>query len=215
MSIYSSFLICASTLKSFLSQLSNNILASIVDKFYKLITKYLNRISGHAKFTSPQVSAYLLDIHNYYIPNKFVTIYLHSFKTYPTNEWTKYTQNIAENINELNNNLDADSEQDAPDESFIISSFDGKLTTANLHIDYQYRGLSLRNICLNDLTNNYIYNTDSVHSQNKTYIQRIKRKETERIVILSGKGIPKIDDIENADCYVLCILMLFKLWKTV
>ncbi|CAG8701465.1 26284_t:CDS:2, partial [Dentiscutata erythropus] len=39
-------------------------------------------------------------------------------------------------------------------ESFFISTFNNKLTTANLRIDYQFRGSSLHNICLYDYAAN-------------------------------------------------------------
>ncbi|CAG8685725.1 18449_t:CDS:2, partial [Dentiscutata erythropus] len=64
-------------------------------------------------------------------------------------EWRKY----AEDIDNFSDDLTTDSDQEdqeTADESFLISSFNGKLTTANLRIDYQYRGISLRNICLYD-----------------------------------------------------------------
>ncbi|CAG8732789.1 141_t:CDS:1 [Cetraspora pellucida] len=81
-STYSSFLICASILETFLDQLSNNDSYNLIDKSLKLITKYLNKMTGQTELTSPQVSAYLLDIDDHYTSNKFVNIYLQTFKSH-------------------------------------------------------------------------------------------------------------------------------------
>lgn len=63
--------------------------------------------------------------------------------------------------------------------------------------------------------NDHIHKTNNIHPQCKTHIQLYRKRGTERVVVLCGKGIPKKDDKENAERYGLCILMLFKPWKTV
>src|SRR3954451_18308187 len=54
-----------------------------------------------------------------------------------------------------------------------------------------------------------------MHPQHGTHLQMNRQCGTERIVVLHGKGVPKKDNAEEAERYGMCILMLFKPWKTV
>ncbi|CAG8676495.1 5498_t:CDS:2 [Cetraspora pellucida] len=129
---------------------SDNASINLINKSRKLITKCLNKITGQVKLTSPQVSAYLLGIPDHYTPNKFVSIYLPTFVNYFTNELKKHNQNIDINAENSDDDLDEAKELYSPSESFMISSFQGKLTVVNLRVDYQFQGLSLDGICLYD-----------------------------------------------------------------
>ncbi|CAG8776969.1 20610_t:CDS:2, partial [Cetraspora pellucida] len=91
----------------------------LVNRSYMIVTKCLNKILGQTELTSPQVSAYLLGIPDHYTPNNFITIHLKTFEIYLTK--------------------DEQSMFNRTDESFFISSFNRKLTTVNLHVDYQFR----------------------------------------------------------------------------
>jgi len=261
-STHSSFLMCAATLQTFLDQSSDTASLDLVDKSRKLVAKCLNKIVGQSELTSPQVSAHLLGIPDHYTPCKFVSIHLQTFESYLTREKSKLHQIPSDEVqryyNDEQNNNDAESDtaSDQTDddqhqlpESFIISSSRGKLTAINLRIDYQYRGPSLRGICLYDyaatiqkvlinphelsmLSRQYsgegkhyvdrfpfrgdeVEDKDSAHPQYQSHLQMHRKRGTERIVILCGKGIPKKNDIENAERYALCILLLFKPWETV
>ncbi|CAG8552831.1 14740_t:CDS:2, partial [Cetraspora pellucida] len=189
---------------TFLIYESNTIAFDTINKSRKLVTKCLNKISGQVELTN-----------------------------YETSDEESDTDD-----NEQNN-------KNNTTESFIISSSDDKLAAINIHIDYQFSGLSLHNICLYDyaatvrktLINSYelsmllsqctregnaivdcfyfqgsndhnqSYLTNDVHPESKSYIQIHCKHESERIVILYGKRIPKKDDSENKEYYGLCILM--------
>ncbi|RHZ44335.1 hypothetical protein Glove_739g7 [Diversispora epigaea] len=151
-STHSSFLMCAATLETFLAQKPNNNSLDVISKSRKLVTKCLNKIIGQTELTSPQVSAYLLGINDHYTPNKFISIYLKTFTSYLTKEWIKY-QNSTECNCESDDELDTNDEQNNQDmttETFVISTFNGKLMATNLRMNYQFRGNSLRGINLYD-----------------------------------------------------------------
>lgn len=57
-------------------------------------------------------------------------------------------------------------------------------------------------------------NHDIIHPQHSTHIQVHWYHENEKIPVLCGKGIPRKDDLKNAERYGLCILLLFKPWTT-
>jgi hypothetical protein len=55
----------------------------------------------------------------------------------------------------------------------------------------------------------------SIHPQHRTHIQVHCKRGKKRIVVLTGKPVPKKGDIDNAERHGLCILMLFEPWETV
>src|SRR5260364_26638 len=68
-------------------------------------------------------------------------------------EHKNHYQDFTENFNKTSNNLETNIDQDNNNqlnESFLITFFNNKLTAVKLHIDYQFRGLALCNICLYD-----------------------------------------------------------------
>ncbi|CAG8602697.1 2590_t:CDS:2 [Cetraspora pellucida] len=155
-------------------------------------------MAGQTEFTSPQVSAYLLGITDHYTPTKFSYIHLQTFEHYLVKEC----------------------DQELLDESVLISSFNNKLTAANLHVDYQFRNTALKNMCLYDYAkgngrvdrflfhgtknnNSQIQLHNNSHPQFETHIQTHRSRGTERVVVLSGKGIPKKKDITNSERYDL------------
>ncbi|RHZ51694.1 hypothetical protein Glove_475g15 [Diversispora epigaea] len=112
-STHNSFLLCAMTLNKFVTKISdpNELSKEFVPRSRKLVTMYLNKIVGQTEMTGPQVSAYLLNIKDYYTPNKFVSIYLNSFETYLTSQYP--IENLPESL--LSDDSGTDSNEDELD----------------------------------------------------------------------------------------------------
>ncbi|CAG8662930.1 22092_t:CDS:10, partial [Cetraspora pellucida] len=158
-------------------------------KNYYGVVEYQDHV-GQSEITSPQVLAYLLGIPDHYIPNKFASIHLQFLEFYFTKECKKqyqtFTKVFDESDDDFNDDLDTDNIQNA--QNLLNESF---------------------------LVTFYNNKLTAINFHNKTYIQIHRKQGTKKIVVLCGKGIPKKDDVENAELYGLNILMLFKLWKTV
>ncbi|RHZ84007.1 hypothetical protein Glove_86g42 [Diversispora epigaea] len=55
---------------------------------------------------------------------------------------------------------------------------------------------------------------DVIHPQHSTHMQIHWYHENERIPVLYGRGVPRKDDLKEAERYGLCVLLLFKPWTT-
>jgi hypothetical protein len=159
-STHSSFLMCAVTLDKFLAR-TDKASKGFVERSQQFVTMCLNKITGQAELTGPQVSAYLLGFKDHYTPNKFGSIYLNSFEEYLIKQYpiekNSPTSVISENLNDNNINDDDGAYQEnnidhnaIDEEMFTISTSSKRITAINLRIDYMYRGEQLKNMCLYD-----------------------------------------------------------------
>ncbi|CAG8803092.1 21956_t:CDS:2, partial [Cetraspora pellucida] len=124
----------------------------------------------------------------------------------------KDVQCFIEDIDESSNDstTNNDHNQDEANKLFFILSFSRKLTIANLHIDYQFKGSSLCKICLYnyatiikkyDFTNSH-HESEDRHSQNKSHIQKSRNKESEKNYCInvqkySANNEPNVLDNDN------------------
>lgn len=152
-STHSSFLMCAATLETFMTNAVDHPSLDLVDKSRKFVTKCLNKIAGQKELTGPQVSAYLLGIPDHYTPCRFVTLHLDTFEFFLRMEWAKHqgeTNDTEED--ESNDDDECDLTNTKESESFPIPQSGDKFLAVNLRVDYKFRGPALRNMCLYDYT---------------------------------------------------------------
>jgi hypothetical protein len=263
--INNSFLTCAATLESYFEKASNITTVGYVDTSRKLVLKCLNKMAGQMELTSPQVSAYLLNINDHYTPCKFASLYIEAFESYLSKELERHRseaygdhhpagdQDTTSMLTLMCSN-DENSLYSAT-ESFLINSSEEQLMPVNRRVDYQFRGNSLTGMCLYDYTatinkikfdfhkfatpleqisdqertrfNRFPFSGGermqcneecdhaSMHPQHATHIQFHCKRGNEKVVVLSGRIVPKKDDQAQAERYALCILLLFKPWNHV